>query len=73
MAKMQKDIDYIKSEQSESKTDIKTILAKLDGMDAKYARRSEFEDMKREFNWVKATSISALLSIVAFLTKTLFL
>lgn len=67
VAKMQKDIEYIKSEQGEVKSDIRTILQKLENMDKVYARKTEMDDIKREFNWVKTTAVTALLSTIGVL------
>lgn len=72
VAKMQKDIEYIKEETKEVKDNLRIILNKLDSMDIIYAKKSELDEMKKEFNWVKVTAVSSMLGIIAFLIKNIF-
>lgn len=72
VAKMQKDIEYIKEETKEVKCNLKTILIKLNNMDRIYAKQTEFDDMKKEFNWVKKTAITSIIGVIGSLITVIF-
>jgi len=69
MAKLIKDIDYLKTEQVETKTDLKTIIKKIDGFDDRYAKRNELDELRGKFNWAVATIITVLISGIGLLLK----
>jgi len=76
VAKMQKDIEYIKIDQRETKDTIKKLDEKfdkfIDSIDKKYARKDELSDLKDKINWAITTSITLLFSISAFLINYIF-
>ncbi|NCC41954.1 MAG: hypothetical protein EOM21_21610 [Gammaproteobacteria bacterium] len=76
VAKMQKDIEYIKIEQKETKDSIKQLDDKfdkfIDAVDKKYAEKNSLEELKRKINWATTTAFSALISILAFLINYVF-
>lgn len=72
MAEVVNEVKHIKEEQIKQGDNIQKILDKFDNLDNKYASKNELMDIKREFNWIKAVSVSALFSVISFLIKYLF-